>query len=91
MRFNDTAPTLPSVSRPPPWLDKLADNATMEAAVLNRPVEGRSEYSGAAETAIPLYSTRTSPIETTSATDSSWSLTERRFAACRSNARSSCI
>jgi hypothetical protein len=55
MRFNDTAPTLAAVSGPPPWLDKLADNATMEAAVLNRPVEGKANILALLKHAIPLY------------------------------------
>ena len=55
MRFNDTAPPLPVVSGPPPWLDKLADNATMEAAVLNRPVEGKANILALLKHAIPLY------------------------------------
>jgi hypothetical protein len=55
MRFNDTAPTLPPVSGPPPWLDKLADDATMEAAVLNRPVEGKANIQALLKHAIPLY------------------------------------
>lgn len=55
MRFNDTAPVIAEVSGPPPWLGKLAENATMEAAVLKRPVEGRATILALLKHAIPLY------------------------------------
>jgi len=41
MKFTDTAPTLPRPSGPPPWLGKIAQDATLEGAVLKRPVHGR--------------------------------------------------
>jgi hypothetical protein len=55
MKFNDIAPVLPAVSGPPPWLAKLADDATMEAAVLKRPVEGKANILALLKHAIPLY------------------------------------
>jgi hypothetical protein len=55
MKFNDTAPVLPVASGPPPWLAKLADDATMEAAVLKRPVEGKANIVALLQHAIPLY------------------------------------
>lgn len=55
MKFNDTAPVMPAVSGPPPWLDTLADDATMEAAVLKRPVEGKAAILALLKLAIPLY------------------------------------
>lgn len=55
MKFNDTAPVIPSVSGPPPWLDALCENATMEAAVLKRPVEGKTAILALLRLAIPLY------------------------------------
>jgi hypothetical protein len=56
MKFNDTAPILPAASGPPPWLlAKLAENATMEAAVLKRPVEGKANILALPKHAIPLY------------------------------------
>ncbi len=55
MKFNDTAPIIAAVSGPPPWLGKLADDATMEAAVLKRPVEGKETILALLRHAIPLY------------------------------------
>ncbi|CDG81401.1 hypothetical protein [Janthinobacterium agaricidamnosum] len=55
MKFNDTAPVLPPAGGPPPWLARLADDATMEATVLRRPVEGKDNIVGLLKLAIPLY------------------------------------
>jgi hypothetical protein len=55
MRFNDTAPIITSVSGPPPWLNILSEDATMEAAVLKRPVEGKETILALLKLAIPLY------------------------------------
>ena len=41
MKFTDTAPTLPRPDGPPPWLGKLAKDATLEGAILKRSVHGR--------------------------------------------------
>ena len=41
MKFTDTAPTLPRPAGPPPWLGKLAKDATLEGAVLKRAVHGK--------------------------------------------------
>ncbi len=55
MRFNDTAPVLPKPSGPPPWLARLANDATLEATVLKRPVEGKELIVALLREAIPLY------------------------------------
>lgn len=55
MKFNDTAPLLPRPSGPPPWLSKLANDATLEAAVLKRPVHGKEDILAIIQAAIPLY------------------------------------
>jgi len=55
MRFNDTAPLLPKPDGPPPWLAKLAENATLEATVLRRPVEGKANILALLKQAMPLY------------------------------------
>ncbi|WP_185970348.1 MULTISPECIES: hypothetical protein [unclassified Mesorhizobium] len=36
MKFNDAGPLLPKHSGPPPWLARLAEDATLEATVLRR-------------------------------------------------------
>jgi hypothetical protein len=54
MKFNDTAPVL-APAGPPPWLTKLAENATLEATVLKRPVEGRADILAVIEHAVTLY------------------------------------
>ncbi|WP_267221305.1 hypothetical protein [Dyella silvae] len=41
MKFTETAPTLPRPSGPPPWLGKIAQNATLEGAVLKRAIHGK--------------------------------------------------
>jgi hypothetical protein len=41
MKFTDTAPTLEHPDGPPPWLGKLAQDATLEGAVLKRAVHGK--------------------------------------------------
>ncbi|ODP34172.1 hypothetical protein [Pandoraea sp. ISTKB] len=55
MLFNDTAPTLPKPAGPPPWFEKLADDATLEAAVLKRPVHGRENIIALIKVAIGVY------------------------------------
>jgi hypothetical protein len=55
MKFNDTAPVLAPVGGPPPWLAKLAENATLEATVLKRPIEGRANILAVLKHAVPLY------------------------------------
>lgn len=41
MKFTDTAPTLARPAGPPPWLGKLAQDATLEGAVLKRAIHGK--------------------------------------------------
>jgi hypothetical protein len=55
MKFNDTSPVLPTPDGPPPWLDKLADSATLEAPVMKRPIEGKANILALLKLAIPLY------------------------------------
>jgi hypothetical protein len=55
MKFNDTAPLLDWDGSPPPWLAKFADNVTLEASVLRRPIQGRAVVLGLLKAAIPLY------------------------------------
>jgi hypothetical protein len=55
MKFNDTAPLLPKPDGPPPWLAKLAEDATLEATVLRRPVEGTANILALLKQAMPLY------------------------------------
>jgi hypothetical protein len=55
MKFNDTAPGLAPAEGPPLWLARLADNATLEATVLKRPVEGRADILSVIRHAVSLY------------------------------------
>jgi hypothetical protein len=55
MKFNDTAPVLAPQSGAPLWLAKLAENATLEATVLKRPVEGRADILAVIQHAVSLY------------------------------------
>jgi len=55
MRFNDTAPVQPSAGGQPLWLARLAQNATLEATVLKRPVEGRADILSVIKHAVSLY------------------------------------
>jgi hypothetical protein len=55
MNFNDTAPVLPKPDGPPPWLSKLKEDATLEAAVLKHAVQGRDTITALLKAAIPLY------------------------------------
>ena len=55
MKFNDTAPVLPKPAGPPLWLAKLAEDATLEATVLKRPVEGRTAILALLKEAVRLY------------------------------------
>ncbi|HEX7907977.1 MAG TPA: hypothetical protein VF534_07775 [Paraburkholderia sp.] len=55
MKFNDTAPVMAPAGAPPLWLTKLADNATLEATVLKRPVEGRADILSVIKHAVSLY------------------------------------
>ncbi|MDB5556249.1 MAG: hypothetical protein JWL86_6233 [Rhizobium sp.] len=55
MKFNDTAAVLAPAGGPPPWLGKLAEDATLEATVLKRPIEGRADILAVLKHAIPLY------------------------------------
>jgi hypothetical protein len=55
MKFNDTAPVLAAEGRPPRWLTNLAENATLEATVLKRPIEGRADILSVIKHAVSLY------------------------------------
>ncbi|HEX7913800.1 MAG TPA: hypothetical protein VF534_37770 [Paraburkholderia sp.] len=55
MKFNDTAPVLEPAGGLPFWLAKLAENATLEATVLKRPVEGRADILAVIRHAVALY------------------------------------
>jgi hypothetical protein len=55
MKFNDTGPLLPRPSGPPPWLAKLAEDATLEATILKRPIEGKQNILALLKHAVPLY------------------------------------
>jgi len=55
MKFTNTAPTLPRPVGPPPWLGKIAEDATLEGAVLRRPVQGRENILALISHARTLY------------------------------------
>jgi hypothetical protein len=55
MKFTDTAPTLPRPDGPPPWLGKLAQDATLEGAVLKRAVHGKDNILALISHARTLY------------------------------------
>ncbi|GAB7542955.1 hypothetical protein [Cupriavidus sp. 8B] len=55
MKFNDTAPVLAPAGGPPLWLARLADDATLEATVLKRPVQGRANILSVIKHAVSLY------------------------------------
>jgi hypothetical protein len=55
MKFNDTAPVLAPAGGVPSWLARLAENATLEATVLKRPVEGRADILSVIKHAVSLY------------------------------------
>jgi hypothetical protein len=55
MKFNDTAPVLAPADGWPLWLAKLAENATLEATVLKRPIEGRADILAVIQHAVSLY------------------------------------
>ncbi|SOE87888.1 hypothetical protein SAMN05446935_8561 [Burkholderia sp. YR290] len=55
MKFNDTAPVMAPAGGPPLWLARLAENATLEATVLKRPIEGRADILSVIKHAVSLY------------------------------------
>lgn len=55
MKFNDTATVLAPAGGLPFWLANLAENATLEATVLKRPVEGRADILSVIKHAVSLY------------------------------------
>ncbi|RQR30281.1 hypothetical protein DIE23_20300 [Burkholderia sp. Bp9143] len=55
MKFNDTAPVMTPAGGPPLWLASLAENATLEATVLKRPIEGRANILSVIKHAVSLY------------------------------------
>ncbi|MGU7842349.1 hypothetical protein ACV22V_23075 [Burkholderia sp. AW33-5] len=55
MKFNDTAAVMKPADGPPRWLANLAENATLEATVLKRPIEGRADILSVIKHAVSLY------------------------------------
>lgn len=55
MKFTDTSPTLPRPAGPPPWIGKLAEDATLEGAVLKRAVHGKANILALISHARTLY------------------------------------
>ena len=55
MKFTDTAPTPPRPSGPPPWLGKIAQDATLEGAVLKRAIHGKDNILALVSHARTLY------------------------------------
>lgn len=55
MKFTDTAPVLPAPDGPPPWIGKLAPDATLEGAVLKHAVHGRDNILALISHARTLY------------------------------------
>jgi hypothetical protein len=55
MKFNDTAPVKDPEAGPPLWLARLAEDATLEATVLKRPVHGRADILSVIRHAVSLY------------------------------------
>jgi len=55
MKFTDTAPILPRPSAPPPWLARIAQDATLEGAVLRRAVHGKDNILAIISHARTLY------------------------------------
>lgn len=55
MKFTDTAPILPRPLGPPPWLGKISQDATLEGAVLRRPIHGRDNILALISHARTLY------------------------------------
>ena len=55
MKFNATAPVMATAGTPPLWLTSLAENATLEATVLKRPIEGRADILSVIKHAVSLY------------------------------------
>jgi hypothetical protein len=55
MEFNDTAPVMAPPDGVPIWITRLAENATLEATVLKRPIEGRADILAVIRHAASLY------------------------------------
>jgi hypothetical protein len=55
MKFTDTAPMLPRPNGAPPWIEKLAQDATLEGAVLKRAVHGKNNVLALISHARSLY------------------------------------
>jgi hypothetical protein len=55
MKFNDTAPVIAPAGSAPLWVTSLAENATLEATVLKRPIEGRADILSVIKHAVSLY------------------------------------
>jgi hypothetical protein len=72
MKLTETAPTLPRPVGPPPWLGKIAQNATLEGAVLKQAVHGKDNILALISHARTLYEL-TIPTTTTADPTSSWS------------------
>jgi len=55
MLLNDTADVIKDVQGPPPWLAILAEDATLQGAVLKAPVQGKQHILAILRAAISLY------------------------------------
>jgi hypothetical protein len=55
MKFTATYPALPRPSGPPPWLGKIAQDATLEGAVLRHAVHGKDDILAIISHARTLY------------------------------------
>lgn len=55
MKFTDSSPKLPRPDGPPPWLGKLAQDVTLEGAVLKRAVHGKDDVLALLSHARTLY------------------------------------
>jgi hypothetical protein len=55
MKFNDTAPVMAPPEGVPLWIARLTENATLEATVLKRPVQGRADILAIIKHAASLY------------------------------------
>src|SRR5215469_7988617 len=55
MKFTETAPTLPRPAGAPPWLAKIAEDATLEGVVLKQAVDGKAKILALLTHARTLY------------------------------------
>ena len=86
MKFTDTAPTLPRPSGPPPWLGKIAQDATLEGAVLKRAIHGKDNILALVSHARTLYEFQDYTYYGHWAASSSWSRIGQASTVCPWNA-----